>query len=102
MRSTAFLRLAARVGAYNGALTARIAKERRAAPAAGKGARRAVVNRPLYERGSAMTNNARAADSAPPATAEAIASLNAQLGGGWFSHRTVPADGAPAAGGETG
>ena len=104
LRSTAFLRLAARAGAYNGALAARIANERQqraAQPGGGRGRTR-TVTAPRYERRSAMANNARAADSAPPATAGSLTAINTQLGGVWFSYRKVPGDGNAVAGGEAG
>lgn len=95
LRSTAFLRLANRLAAYNGAVAARIAAERRErAPkptTARRGGTRAVV--PRYEQNSPMVNNARTADAAPPAGPAAFALLNAQLGEKWFSYRTVPAEG---------
>ena len=78
-----FLMLAYRLPAYSGAMAA----------AAACGSRRAAATRSRgparYERGSAAANNARTADSAPVATAAALAGLNAQLGGGWFSVRQV-------------
>ncbi len=101
LRSAAFVRLAMRLAAYNGAVAARIAAERRERAPQPKG--RSVTRGARYERGSAMANNARAAEAAPPASAAALASLNAQLGGGWFSHRTVKAgDTGPAGGDESG
>lgn len=103
LRSTAFLKLAARAGAYNGALAARIANERqqRAAPPGGGRGRTRTVTAPRYERRSGMANNARVADSAPPLTAGAIAGLNAQLGSQWFGYRKVPRPGMAGADGET-
>jgi hypothetical protein len=93
MRSVTFLRLANRLAAYNGAVAARIAAERRERAPEPAGRRRTrTVTTPRYERNSGMTNNARIAVSAPPATAGALAAVNAQLGGGWISHRTVKTD----------
>jgi hypothetical protein len=102
LRSTAFLKLAARAGAYNGALAARIAKERRQQAAGPPGRRTRAITAPRYERSTAMANNARAADSAPPATAGSLTAINTQLGGVWFSYRKVPGDGNAVAGGEAG
>ena len=45
-----------------------------------------------------MANNARTADTAPPAGPATFAQLNAQLGQTWFSYRTAGGD--VAAGGE--
>jgi len=94
MRSTVLLRLAMRLAAYNGAVAARMAAERRerAPKAAGRRGTR-TVTAPRYEQNSPMVNNARAADTAPPAGAETFARLNAQLGGTWFSYRTASASG---------
>jgi len=101
MRSTVFLRLAVRMGAYGGAVTARIAAERRTAPQPTKPGRRAVVHRrPLYDDRSPLAGNAHTADSAPPATGADFARLNAELGQTWFSYRKLGPDGAPI-GGET-
>jgi hypothetical protein len=47
-----------------------------------------------------MANNARAADSAPPATAASLAAINTELGGVWFSYRKVSGDGDAVAEGE--
>lgn len=90
------MRLAARLAAYNGAVAARIATERREkGPRQGRGrGRTRTVSAPRYEANSPMVNNARTADSAPPAGREDFARLNAQLGGTWFSYRTVGGDGA--------
>ena len=69
--------------------------------AAGPGLRRGLPagsgrsSQQQYERTSAQANNARTADTAPAATPEALAGLNAQLGGGWFSVRKVKAGESP-------
>lgn len=101
LRSTVLLRLAARLAAYNGAVAARLATERREkAPQQGRrSGRTRTVTRPRYEP-PALTGNARNADSAPPAGRAEFMRLNAQLGETWFSYRTVGGDGT-AAGGET-
>ena len=99
MRSTAFLRLAVRIGAYSGAMTARIANERRGAAPAAKGGRRPVVTRPLYDERSPQANNARTADMAPPAEGADFARLNVELGQTWFSYKKVGPDGALITGG---
>jgi hypothetical protein len=88
MEAAVFFTLAMRLPAYSGALAAvaaRQAQEKNGGSGTGR-------QSPRYERGSAMANNARAAESAPVATAGALATVNAQLGGGWISHRTVKAD----------
>lgn len=74
--------LAYRLPAYQGAMAAVAARHAR------EGDRRRPVK---YERNSPQANSARAAESAPAATGAALAGLNAQLGGGWFSHRVVKA-----------
>jgi hypothetical protein len=85
MDSAAFFLLAFRLPAYQGAMAAAVARQQQdGARPAGRGAR-------TYERSSGMANNGRAAEQAPPATAAALAGVNAQLGGGWISHRTVKA-----------
>jgi len=92
MEAAVFFALAFRLPAYQGALAAVAAQQQRDA-----GGRRGA--QPSYERNSPLANNARAAKTAPPATAAQLAQMNAQLGGGWISHRTVKAD---PAGGEPG
>ena len=77
-----FLMLAYRLPAYSGAMAAAAARQQEGGGTRSRGPAR-------YERGSAAANNARTADSAPVATAAALAGLNAQLGGGWFSVRQV-------------
>jgi hypothetical protein len=79
MEAAVFFALAARLPAYRGVMAAVAQREhgQRGRPA------------PRYDRASAMANNARAAPSAPVATAGSLAALNAQLGGQWFAHRTV-------------
>ena len=84
------MRLAARISAYGGATAHTIAARRQERQQGGKAAPQRRTP-PRYERNSPMANNARVAESAPPATAAALTALNAQLGG-WFSHRIVPAD----------
>lgn len=93
MRSVALLKLAKRLAAYSGAVAARLAMERREQQPGSPGKGR-VSRSPRYERGSAMVNNARMADSAPPATAGALAAINAQLGSQWFSVKTADSSGA--------
>jgi hypothetical protein len=88
MRSDALVRLAYRLPAYQGAVTARLA-ERRSQQAAPDGRSGRVTRQPRYERTSAAANNGRTADSAPPATESSLAALNAQLGANWFSYRKV-------------
>lgn len=88
-----FFSLAMRLPAYQGALAAIAARQQRE----GSGGQKQA---PKYERGSQMANNARMANQAPAATAGALATVNAQLGGGWISHRTVKAD-SSAGGGDT-
>jgi hypothetical protein len=63
------------------------------APARGRRAR--VVGRPLYDERSPMVNNARTADTAPPAGGADFARLNLELGQQWFSYKKVGADGVP-------
>ena len=86
MEAAVFLALVFRLPAYAGALAATAAHQARQATPAGQRS---------YERNSAQVNNARTARSAPPATASTLAGINAQLGGGWISHRTVKPDPAP-------
>ena len=81
-----FFALAMRLPAYQGALAAVAARQARE----GGGQQRQAQR---YERNSQMANNARMADAAPAATAGALATVNAQLGGGWISHRTVKPEG---------
>jgi hypothetical protein len=96
LRSTAFLRLAMRLAAYNGAVAARMAAERReSAPKS----RTRTVTAPRYE-GRPPRYTPRNADSAPPATAASLLALNTELGAQWFSVRTVKAGEAAQAGGE--
>jgi hypothetical protein len=78
MEAAVFFRLAHRLPAYRGVMHAVALREQQPRQAAR-----------TYERNSRMTNNARAADAAPAATGGAIAQVNAQLGGGWFSHKVV-------------
>lgn len=99
MRSAAFLKLAMRIGAYNGAMTARIANERRGASPAPKAGRSRVVARPLYDERSPMANRASTADTAPPAEGADFARLNVELGQNWFSYKKVSPDGALVTGG---
>jgi hypothetical protein len=84
MEAAVFFALVFRLPAYQGVMAAVVAREQRE----GSGGRTAAK----YERNSAMANNARVASRAPAATASQLQQLNAQLGG-WFSHRTVKADG---------
>jgi hypothetical protein len=87
MEAAVFFRLAFRLPAYRGVMAAVVARESREQD----GPRRPASRQPArYERSSAMANNARAAEAAPPATAGQLATLNAQLGSQWFSHQTVP------------
>lgn len=88
MRSDALVRLAYRLPAYQGAVAARIAERRAQQPAPG-GRTGRVTRQPRYERNSAAANNGHTADAAPPATADSLAALNAQLGSTWFSYRKV-------------
>jgi hypothetical protein len=86
MEAAVFFALAFRLPAYQGALAATAAQQvRQSGP----------VGQRTYDRGSPAANNARTARSAPPATAATLAGINAQLGGGWISHRTVKADPEP-------
>jgi hypothetical protein len=84
--SRAFLRLARRLEFYGGIMTAR-ARAGQATP----GPQQAPARRtpPRYDSTSPHANNARTADSAPPATGAFIQGMDAQLGGGWLSYRTV-------------
>jgi hypothetical protein len=96
MEASVFFSLVYRLPAYSGAMAA-VAARQQSEGNAGSARGRAA---PRYERGSSSANNARTAEAAPVATAAALAAANAQLGGGWISHRTVTAD--PVAdGGET-
>jgi hypothetical protein len=89
MEAAVFFRLVFRLPAYRGVLHAVMNRESRE-----RGGTRPGSSRPAaYDRGSAMTNNARAADHAPMATAGHLAALNAQLGSQWFAHKAVTADG---------
>jgi hypothetical protein len=100
MRSVTFLKLAARLAAYNGAVAARISAERRErAPKPGHGRGTRTVVKPLYDERSPMANNARTADTAPPATGTDFARLNVELGQNWFSYKKVGPDGALVTGG---
>lgn len=88
--------LAYRLPAYSGAMAAAAMRQARDS---GGGARRpGRSQQQQYERTSGMANKARTADSAPAATAEALAGLNAQLGGGWFSVRKATPGESPAGG----
>lgn len=87
--------LAYRLPAYSGAMAAAAVRQ---AQEQGGGSRGRARGESRYERSSPMANNARTAASAPPATAEALAGLNAQLGGGWFSVRKVTPGESPAGG----
>jgi hypothetical protein len=84
MESSVFFRLACRLPAYRGVLRAHL----QAQAAEGKGTPQNAARRP---QGNAQerVNSARAADTAPPATAASLTALNAQLGQTWFSHRVV-------------
>lgn len=85
-----FFTLCRRLPAYSGVLAARLAAEDRD----GKRRRRSRADGGgTYERGSRYANRASTADSAPAATPGQLAALNMQLGGTFFSHRTVPAGG---------
>jgi hypothetical protein len=88
MEAAVFFALVFRLPAYQGALAATAAQQARNG-GGGQQARRS------YERDSPMANNARVARNAPAATPAALAQMNAQLGGGWISHRTVKPDPAP-------
>lgn len=88
MEAAVFFALAYRLPAYQGAMAAVAARQ---SQEQGGGAR--TRGTPKYERGSSAANNARTAELAPVGTAAALAAANAQLGGGWISHRTVKADG---------
>jgi hypothetical protein len=93
MEAAVFMALAYRLPAYSGAMAAAAMRQARDS---GGGSRRPARDRPQqYERTSGMANKARTADSAPAATPEALAGLNAQLGGGWFSVRKVKAGESP-------
>ena len=84
-----FFMLASRLPAYRGVLRAVLQAQQ---SESGTGTARRPAGRAPggYERSSPMANSARAADTAPPATAGSLAALNTQLGANWFSHRTVP------------
>jgi len=84
MEAAVFFMLAYRLPAYQGAMAAAAAQQQGGGGTRGRSAAR-------YERGAAQANNARTADTAPPATAGALAQMNAQLGGGWITHRVVKA-----------
>lgn len=83
--------LAVRLPAYRGVLRAHLqAAAREQQENGGGNARPAGRGRPGgYERSSGMANNARTADTAPPATGASLTALNAQLGASWFKHRVV-------------
>jgi hypothetical protein len=89
--SRAFLRLARRLEFYGGIMTAR-AKAGHGSPQAQQ---RAPARRmpPRYDSTSPHANNARTADSAPPATGMFLQGMDAQLGGGYLTYRTVKAEG---------
>lgn len=86
MEFAVFCMLAYRLPAYQGAMAAVAARQQSEGGAAPR--RRGAAQ---YERNSPMANNARTAEAAPPATAGALAQVNAQLGGGWITHRAVKA-----------
>ena len=85
-----FFTLATRLPAYRGALRA-VLQAQQAESQPGGAVRAGASSRPSagYERSSPQANNARAADTAPPATAASLQALNTQLGAQWFTHRTV-------------
>jgi hypothetical protein len=83
MEAAVFFAFVFRLPAYQGALAATAAQQAR--NTGGQTAR-------SYERNSASANNARVAKAAPAATPAALAQMNAQLGGGWISHRVVKPD----------
>ena len=85
-----FFSLAYRLPAYTGALAAVAAQQREGQPDPGR--RGAPSSSQGYERNSGRANNARTAQTAPPATAASIRQHNAQLGG-WFGHRVNPSGG---------
>lgn len=89
MHSAAFFMLASRLPAYRGVLRAHL----QAQASEDKGTPRNAARRP---QGNAQerVNSARAADTAPPATAASLMALNAQLGQAWFAHRVVKPEGA--------
>jgi hypothetical protein len=95
MEAAVFMALAYRLPAYSGAMAAAAMRQARDS---GGGARKPSRSSQQYERTSGMANKARTADSAPAATPEALAGLNAQLGGGWFSVRKVTPGESPAGG----
>ena len=84
-----FFMLACRLPAYRGVVRAVLQQQQSAQPARSSGAQ-APRGAARYERSSQSANNARAADTAPPATGASLAALNTQLGANWFTHRTVP------------
>jgi hypothetical protein len=88
--SRVFLRLAARLEAYGGVMTARKMGTLAAATAPAPQQRRTPAR---YDSTSPHANNARTAQSAPPATGAFLKGMDAQLGGGWITYRTVPAAG---------
>lgn len=77
-----FFRLAQRLPAYRGVMRAIVMH-----------ATQSNQKTRSYDERSAMAHKARAADQAPAATGASLASLNAQLGSQWFSHRSVKPDG---------
>jgi hypothetical protein len=85
--SRAFLRLARRLEAYGGIMTIRARAGRGTPAAAAAPARRTP---PRYDSTSPHANNARTAQSAAPATGAFLKGMDASLGGGWISYRTVP------------
>lgn len=84
MRSCAFTRLAKRIYVYNGAVTARARGERHPQEPQAQQPRRSAGT-PQGRRQTPLRNDAA------PATASALAEVNAFMGGGWISHRVLPA-----------
>jgi hypothetical protein len=90
MEAAVFFMLACRLPAYRGVLRAVLQAQQQAQPGGtGPNSRTAPRGAGRYERSSPMANSARAADTAPPATAASLTALNTQLGANWFTHRTV-------------
>jgi len=86
MEAAVFFKLIYRLPAYRGVIGNLAAQAQQGTASRGRAPS-------SYERGSAMENNARVADHAPPATGAKLAELSASLGGGWISHRVVKAGG---------
>lgn len=91
--SRAFLRLARRLEFYGGIMSVRAAVAAKGGTAQGGTPQASQRRMPArYDSSSPYANNARTADSAPLATGVFLKGMDAQLGGGWLSYRTVKAE----------